>query len=123
MAEVIWNRLGQGKWIAESAGSRPSGYVHPLAIKALQEIDLPTTGLNSKSTESFSGQRFDLVVTVCDHARDACPTWPNANEILHWPFPDPADATGPENEQMKVFRSVRDQIRQQVLDWLDCEVR
>ena len=98
MAEVIWNDLGNGNWLAVSAGSRPSGYVHPLAIKALEEIQLPTDGLTSKSSDSFLETPFDLVVTVCDNAQQACPVWPSANRLLHWPFPDPADATGSEEE-------------------------
>lgn len=121
MAEVMWNQLGEGNWQASSAGSRPSGYVHPLAIEALQELDLPVDGLTSKSTELFSEQPFDWVVTVCDHAKDACPTWPYAKEILHWPFSDPADATGTPEEQMKVFREIRDQIRDKIRIFIDAQ--
>lgn len=118
MAEVIWNELGGGKWIAQSAGSRPSGYVHELAIRALQELKLPTDGLTSKSSDQFLETPFDLVVTVCGNARDACPVWPSAQKLLHWPFEDPADATGTEEEQYEVFRKVRDQIRDRIQSWL-----
>ena len=119
MAEVLWNQIGNGNWQASSAGSRPSGYVHPSAIKALEELDLPVNGLTSKSTDLFKEQPFDLVVTVCDHAREACPVWPFAQETLHWPFSDPADATGTPEEQMVVFRDVRDQIRQKIQCFID----
>lgn len=118
MAEVIWNDLSSGRWKAVSAGSNPSGYVHPLALKALQEIDLPIEGLHSKSSEPFTNEPFDLVVTVCGNAKEACPTWPSAKQLLHWPFFDPADATGDESEQMEVFRKVRDEIRERIQSWL-----
>lgn len=118
MAEAIWNHLAAGKWKAVSAGSRPSGYVHELALVALEESGLPTAGLTSKSSDLFQATPFDLVVTVCDNARDACPTWPAARQLVHWPFPDPADATGTRDEQLQVFRNVRDQIQQRIGDWL-----
>jgi len=119
MAEVIWNKLGRGQWKAISAGSRPSGYVHEMALAALQEIDLPTHGLSSKSSEPFRDQPFDVVVTVCDNAQKACPSWPAAEHILHWPFADPADAVGTPDEQMRVFRNVRDQIQDKIQAYLD----
>ena len=118
MAQVIWQQLGQGSWLAESAGSKPSGYVHPLALKAITEIGLVTEGLRSKSVEEFVQQPIDLVVTVCDHAKEACPILPGAPQTLHWPFEDPADATGTEAEKMVTFRKVRDQIYQQISDYL-----
>jgi arsenate reductase len=121
MAEVIWNRLGQGRWIARSAGARPSGYVHPLALLALQEIGLPVTGLTSKSSEGFRDAPFDLVVTVCDSAREACPVWPSAKKVLHWPFEDPAEATGSDEQKLEVFRRVRDQIEERIRSWLQAE--
>ncbi len=119
MAEVIWNNLGRGQWKAISAGSRPSGYVHEMAVAALQEIDLPTQGLSSKSSDPFTEQPFDVVVTVCDNAQAACPTWPAAKHILHWPFEDPADAVGTPAEQMAVFREVRDQIQNKIQAYLN----
>ena len=114
MAEVIWNDLGQGDWVAQSAGSKPSGYVHELALVALRELDLPIEGLSSKNSDQFLETPFDLVVTVCDNAKDACPVWPSAKQILHWPFEDPADATGSDDEKLAVFRKVRDQIKSRI---------
>ncbi|QEG20979.1 arsenate reductase ArsC [Mariniblastus fucicola] len=111
MAEVIWNDLGEGRWEAFSAGSDPSGYVHPMAIELLKEFELPTEGLTSKSITEFDGQEFDLVVTVCDNAKTACPVFPGASRVLHWPFEDPNDAEGSDEDKMKVFRSVADLIR------------
>lgn len=118
MAEVIWRAESKGSWEAVSAGSRPSGYVHPLALQALEEIDLPSEGLVSKSSDPFIDQPFDLVVTVCGNAQSDCPVWPGAKELLHWPFEDPADATGSADEKMECFRKVRDQIKSSITEYL-----
>lgn len=119
MAQVIWQDLGDGRWNAESAGSRPSGYVHPLALVAIEEIGLSTDGLSSKSVDQFLGKPIDLVVTVCDNAKEACPVLPGVSKTLHWPFEDPADAIGSDEEKMKLFRTVRDQIRNKIGEFLN----
>ena len=119
MAEVIWKKLGLGQWQTASAGSKPSGYVHPLALKAIEELDLSTEGLTSKSVDQFLDQPIDLAVTVCDHAAEACPALPHAGQTLHWPFEDPADATGTEAEQFEFFRKVRDQILAKISAYLE----
>lgn len=118
MAEVLWNHLGKGHWQAESAGSKPAGYVHPLAVKVVSEMDLDLSQGRSKSIDEFAGQSIDLVVTVCDSARESCPVFPGARQMLHWPFEDPAHATGSEEEQLKVFRKVRDQIHARIKSYL-----
>lgn len=117
MAEVLWNQLGAGRWQASSAGTKPAGYVHPLALEALTERGLSVSGLTSKSTDQFQGQTFDLVVTVCDSAQADCPVF-LGKRVLHWPFYDPARATGTNAEQMNVFRRVRDQIAWQIAEYL-----
>ena len=117
MAEIIWKNLAPDYWQVESAGSAPAGFVHPQAIAALQEIDLPTNNLRSKHLDEFQGQKIDLVVTVCDNAQNNCPTFPAA-EMLHWPFDDPADATGSSEEIAQSFRQVRDQIREAIQSYL-----
>ena len=122
MAEALFPMLSNGEWSSESAGSKPSGYVHPLAIKAMAELDADLSKNESKSVDLFAGKEFDLVVTVCDNAREACPTFPGAKLTLHWPFDDPADATGSEEEQMVVFRRVRDEIRERISQYLADEV-
>ncbi len=118
MAEYLWNRLGEGSWKAESAGSNPAGYVHPIAIKAMREIGEDLTNAESKHVDRFVDQQIDLVVTVCDSAKESCPTLPGAKQVFHWPFPDPADATGSDDAKMKVFRDVRDQIRSRIEQFL-----
>ncbi|MAT15137.1 MAG: low molecular weight phosphatase family protein [Planctomyces sp.] len=118
MAEALWESLGEGAWEAESAGSKPSGYVHPLAIKAMSEIGVDISAYQSKSLDQFTGQKFDIVVTVCDNAKEACPVFPGAVKMLHWPFYDPAEATGSEEEQLVVFRRVRDEIQSKIRSYL-----
>ena len=113
MAEVIWNSISDQHalgWQAVSAGSKPSGYVHPMSIVAMKEKGLSTEGLESKSSEPFVNEDFDLVVTVCGNAKDACPVWPGAKQLFHWPFEDPADATGTDQEKQICFNEIRDQI-------------
>lgn len=119
MAEVLWNHLAAGSWHAVSAGSNPAGFVHPMAIAVLQDLDLTTDELESKSHEQFADQAFDVVITVCDNAQNDCPFWPNAQKTLHWPFADPADATGDDVEKLRVFREIRDQIKQKISQFLE----
>ncbi len=119
MAQVIWQELGAGRWIAESAGSQPTGSVHPMALQVLQEIGLPIEGLKSKSVDTFAGQPFDLTVTVCDRAREACPVLPGVKQTLHWSFDDPADTVGTEEEILDSFRTIRDQIKSRIAEYLN----
>ncbi|GAB4144205.1 MAG: hypothetical protein Fur0021_00600 [Candidatus Promineifilaceae bacterium] len=105
-------------WGAESAGTNPAGYVHPLAQQALDEIGVDVASLYSKSVEQFRNVPFDLVITVCDDASENCPLWLGPGRVVHISFPDPAAATGSIAEKMDVFRRVRDDIRAQVLDYL-----
>lgn len=118
MAEALWTQCGRGEWEAKSAGSRPSGYVHPLAIKAMSECEIDISSYTSKSALLFQNEPFDLVVTVCDNAKEACPVFPGAKESYHWPFVDPAEATGTDDEKMVVFRHVRDQIRDRIEQYM-----
>lgn len=103
MAEALWNQLGHGKWRAESAGSRPSGYVHPLAISVMQDLGINISENKSKSLEQFRNKPFDLVVTVCDNAKESCPVFPVAKANLHWPFEDPAEAVGSDEQKKRLF--------------------
>ena len=119
MAEELWENLGAGEWQAESAGSNPSGYVHPLAIEAMKELDIDLSENTSKHLKQFTDQQFDLVVTVCDNAKESCPVLNGATHTLHWPFDDPADATGSDEEKMKIFRRVRDEIKTKIQNYLN----
>ena len=117
MAEAIVNHFLRGQWHACSAGTQPSGYVHPFAVKALEEIGIHHKG-ESKSTKSFIGENFDLVITVCDDAAENCPVWLGRGNRVHIGFPDPALADGDGEAKMAAFRGVRDEIRYRLLDYL-----
>lgn len=113
MAEAIVNARLSNDWRAFSAGTEPSGYVHPKAIQVLEEIGITHEG-KSKSANQFREMEFDLVVTVCDDAAENCPVWLGKGKRVHLGFPDPARAQGTDEEVLAVFRSVRDAIADQV---------
>ena len=94
-----------------SAGSKPAGYVHPLAIRAMQEIGIDISAHRSKHLDEFLSQPVETVITVCGNADQVCPMFPGQVNRYHWGFDDPAHATGTEDEQFAVFRRVRDEIR------------
>lgn len=110
MAEELWRQLAPGEWEVCSAGSRPAGFVHPLAAKAMAELGIDISKQTSKHVDELAGQDFDLVLTVCDSARESCPVFPGMKQSLHWPFDDPAEVVGDEEQQLAAFRSVRDAI-------------
>lgn len=113
MAEAIINERYGDRWEAYSAGTDPSGYVHPKAIEVLAEIGIEHKG-RSKHTDEFRDVDFDLVITVCDDAHESCPLWLGKGKRVHSGFQDPAKATGREEEILAVFRQVRDQIRETI---------
>ncbi len=94
-----------------SAGSKPAGYVHPLAVRAMAEVGLDISGHHSKHMNEFLTRQVETVITVCGNADQACPIYPGQVNRHHWPFDDPAHATGTEEEQLAVFRRVREEIR------------
>lgn len=97
-----------------SAGSRPAGFVHPLAIHAIQELGVTIEHARSKSAEKFLDEPFDLVVTVCDSAAADCPIWPNARHLVNWSIEDPTFARGDEEERMAAFRATREELRRRI---------
>jgi arsenate reductase (thioredoxin) len=117
LAEALVNHFLSDDWQAFSAGTQPSGYVHPLALRALEEIGIHHHG-ESKSAEGFRGQAFDIVITVCDDAAENCPVWLGKGSRVHIGFPDPAHVMGSEEVKMAAFRQVRDDIRSRILDYL-----
>ncbi|MDF1859442.1 MAG: arsenate reductase ArsC [Verrucomicrobiales bacterium] len=110
MAEVLLRRAAGDVLRVESAGSKPSGYVHPLAIEAVKELGIDLSEGRSKSLDEFLDQDVETVITVCGNADQACPVFPGQVRRYHWPFDDPPHAGGSEEEQMEVFRRVRDEI-------------
>lgn len=113
MAEAITNHLLGDRWQAVSAGTKPTGYVHPIANQVLTEAGIEHQG-RSKSVDEFKEMKFDLVVTVCDSASEECPIWLGHGIREHISFPDPAETKGDEEQILKVFRKVRDDIADKI---------
>ena len=114
MAEGFLNALYGDRYSAFSAGTEPSK-VNPYAVRVLQEIGIDISDHRSKSVDEFVDQDLDYVVTVCDHAKGACPFFPGGRRAMHRGFQDPASVAGTEQEKLALFRSVRDEIR----EWIE----
>jgi arsenate reductase (thioredoxin) len=110
MAEGLLRGLAGERFEAHSAGTEAT-HVRPLAIAAMAEVGIDISGHESKTLDRYLGEPFDAVVTVCDQAAEACPVFPGARRRLHWSFPDPSKATGTPEQQLAVYREVRDRIR------------
>jgi arsenate reductase (thioredoxin) len=113
MAEGLLRQLAGDRFEACSAGTAAT-QVRPLAIRAMAEDGIDISHQESKALERYLGEPFDLLITVCDQANEACPVFPGAKQRLHWSFPDPSQATGSEAEQLAVYRDVRDAIRARI---------
>ena len=111
LAEGLLRTALNERFTVASAGSNPSGYVHPLAIRAMEEIGLDISDHQSKHLDEFLEEEVETVITVCGNADQVCPLFPGQINSHHWGFDDPAHATGTEEEQMAVFRRVRDEIK------------
>jgi arsenate reductase len=118
MAEGLVNHFLGERWLAYSAGTQPAGYVHPLAVEVMAELDINISDGRSKPADEFREVDFDVIVTVCDDAAENCPIWLGAGRKMHLGFVDPAKATGSRERRLAVFRQVRDEIRQRVLEYL-----
>lgn len=110
LAEGLLRRALGDDFVVASAGSNPAGYVHPLGIKAMAEVGIDISAHRSKHLNEFLDQQVETVIAVCGNADQACPMFPGQVNRHHWGFDDPAHATGSEEEQMAVFRRVRDEI-------------
>ncbi len=110
LAEGILRAALNDNFRVASAGSKPAGYVHPLAIQVMQEIGIDIRGHHSKHLDEFLTDNVETVITVCGNADQVCPMFPGQMNRHHWGFDDPAHATGTEEEQLAVFRRVRDEI-------------
>lgn len=117
MAEGLFRHEGGDRYEVFSAGTRPST-VRPEAIAVLAEIGIDISGQRSKSVDEFVAQPLDLVITVCDNAKESCPVFPGRTQRLHWPFEDPAHVEGTEEKRKAAFRTVRDQIRLKIRTFL-----
>ena len=113
MAEGLLRHLAGDLFEVMSAGTEAT-HVRPLAVRAMQELAIDISGQESKTLERYLGEPFDYVVTVCDEANEACPVFPGAKRRLHWSFKDPSQATGGEEERLRAFRTVRDEIKERI---------
>jgi arsenate reductase len=111
LAEGVLRAVAGDLFEVASAGSKPAGYVHPLAIRAMAEIGIDISRHHSKHMKEFLDRNVETVITVCGNADQACPIFPGQVNRHHWPFDDPAHATGTDEEKLAVFRRVRDEIR------------
>jgi len=118
IAECVLNRLGKGKFKAYSAGSQPSGRVHPFALDLLKNLKYETKGLRSKSWQEFAepgAPQLDFVFTVCDDAaNETCPVWPGQPMSAHWGLPDPSRAEGSETQRRLAFADTHRMINQRI---------
>ncbi len=102
-----------------SAGSKPAGYVHPLAIKSMREIGIDISQHTSKHMNEFIARDIETVITVCGHADQVCPIFPGQMNRHHWPFEDPAHTEGTEEQKLEAFRRIRNEIRRTLTAYAD----
>ena len=114
MGEGFLRALGGERFEVRSAGTEIAERVHPLAVKAMAEVGVDISAHQPKDIGVFDGEQFDLLITVCDGAKQACPMFLDATRKVHWSLEDPAKAAGTEAERMVVFRAIRDEIRRRV---------
>lgn len=115
IGEYLLREKGQGRFEVYSAGSKPNGRVNPLAQWVLREkYGIDAGSARSKSWDEFKDVHFDLVITVCDHAKESCPIWPGQPIVAHWGSPDPAAAEGTEEEKKLLFIQVASQISRRI---------
>jgi phosphate transport system protein len=119
MAEGLVSHFMGDRWEAYSAGTRPAGYIHPLAVEAMSELGIDISLQRSKSVEQYREAPWNVVITVCDQAASECPLWLGPGTVKHISFPDPAAIEGSYEERLAAFRTVRDGIRKDVLGYLD----
>jgi arsenate reductase (thioredoxin) len=119
LAEGLLRAAAGDLFTVASAGSKPAGYVHPMAITAMKEIGIDISAHTSKHMNEFLKGMVETVITVCGNADQACPIYPGQVNRHHWPFEDPAHATGTDEEKMEMFRRVRNEIRRTFTAYAD----
>jgi len=116
MSEALLKLLGGNDFEVHSAGTKISSKVNPFAIEVIKERGGSTEGLYTKKVDRFVGQPFDLVITVCDNAKQACPHFPGAKRILHWSLENPSAFQGTYDDILTAFRETRDEIERRIRD-------
>jgi arsenate reductase (thioredoxin) len=120
MAEALLRALGGGRYEVASAGTEATR-VRPEAIAAMAELGIDISDQTSKTLERYRDDAWDLVVTVCDRAKEACPVFPGARRTAHWAFDDPAEVEGSPEQRLAEFRRVRDEIAARIRAFLTAE--
>jgi protein-tyrosine-phosphatase len=119
MAEAILRYVSKGSIDAHSAGTAPQPEIHPMAREAIRSLfHVEMDGQSAKSVDQFLGQHFDYVITVCDHAADACPVFPGQPKHIHWNFKDPAAVAGTDEERQRVFTTIASELLTRIRLWL-----
>ena len=113
MAEGWLRHLAGDQFDVVSAGTHPVG-LNPYAVEVMQEVNVDISNHASERVDPYLEQRFDYVITVCDRAQENCPIFPGASSMLHWSFDDPAKAKGTFEQQIDVFRKIRDEIAERI---------
>jgi arsenate reductase len=114
MAEAVLNRKGGGRFIAESAGSEPAARVNPYAIEALGEAGIEWRGHRPRGIDALGSENWDIVITVCDNAREACPIFPGQPALAHWGMEDPASVEGDDDTKRQAFREALQLISRRI---------
>ncbi len=122
IAEGYLRQLADNIFDVTSAGLDPS-VVNPRAIQVMAEDGIDISHHTSKNVDLFTGQEFDSIITLCDNAKERCPIFPGSGKRIHWSFRDPADATGSEKEILEVFRTVRDQIKEKLTEFVNASIK
>jgi arsenate reductase (thioredoxin) len=114
MAEAILNQKGRGRFIAESAGSEPAARVNPFAVEALREARIDWRGRQPRGIDGLEAHQWDIVITVCDRAREACPYFPGQPVLAHWGMEDPASVEGDDETKRRAFRQALQLISRRI---------
>jgi len=117
MAEGWLRNLAGDRFDVVSAGTQPVG-LNPYAVTVMQEVNVDISNHVSEPVDPYLEQQFDYVITVCDQAQEACPNFPKASTMLHWSFEDPVKAKGTYEQQMSVFRKIRDEIADRIREFV-----
>lgn len=113
--EFLMRKIGKGAFVTNSAGAQPRGEISPYTLRVLHECyHLDTAGVRSKSFTEFLNVPFDYVITVCDRARETCPTWPDKTVVAHWSSPDPAEFRGDDEQTFRYYQAVAGQIQRRI---------
>ena len=117
MAEGLLRDVAGDRFLVESAGVAPTE-VREEAVKVMTEVGIDISSHRSKSVDEFSDKEFDYIITVCDNAKQSCPVFPGNATRIHWSLEDPAAAKGTYGQRLEAFRTVRDQIRERLIDFV-----